>query len=1465
MEIEKKYAGFHDLVMRECKAKDFHLKKKLSGKSGDEVYLCDITIESPTYSGFAIIKYTTNHPEYAKNEYDAHNLAAQSLPEFAKQHIPKLIKNVDGDNQSAFIMTIAGSGLGLTEELASVDHSTQTAVMLDVSELLLTHWLKENVGEECTAQNLLVDWLDYRVGNDSTLPELLERQLSIRAETESFYFVGRAFPNPFYHATHCNSPLAGVQLRPLVGYMHGDLHGHNCLYGGLDNGTKRSFLIDFEQFKDNKPMFFDQAYLEFSLLINNYSGITTNEWLKIISLLDDIDESDEFGGTGLTGDMYSRIEQIHTYRRYIRTWATEHYEGRIEDIYAQMILSRIAVGLNFANKGRLDSDETISNRMKVFSFMYAASNLDYLFNRRRVTWPEPKAIAMETFAESIDEQEIVEILWEDFDYFSNNFAKFVFLAGEKLRSINSLEAQTLTSLPWNLILDFDSERDGIHDKSKQSLSESVAWKHYLPEQITKGLETDVLIWLSVNGYQPDSSSIYGNFKQWRREVVSKLRVLSEEFSRHTSVLPVNLLVVAGEEEEKKVQHVLETMDESLEDKLKVIVLCSSDSELATFQKLGEHLELDIQCIKCSPSNFITSIARYRSVPAVDEKVLIPMRDLVNKQLLKVEVPKELLAASSKCINILHNGLANKKTNIGQFHKGHQISWPEVDQNLAIDLSIDSKAKDYAVAALNKNSYEKLTIHHQPGSGGSTIIRKVAWRLKNDWPVLEVTNNSKNIHEYVEKISNLANLPILIIVDGPVLSSNEKDRLINELRVRGVMHLLLESERSSYKSEKRSSSALSVPCPLNSNDASALYHCYKGLANTSRKAALESLAYDPSMNIYRQPFFFGFFTFEEEFNSVDSFVNNSIKGLHEDRKRLLLWISFITCYTQEKMPMTFLNIILGRASTSAFRVKEVFGDSASHLFLVEDVSVRIIHPVIAQKIIYELLDKRNLITYSNRLQDACVELIDTLGNPKLCNEEQTEKILQGLFISRKIEMNQDHEGKAKFSALMNEIDSSNKQHKVLKHLCEKFPDNAHYLSHFGRHINYDRDRDSNEAIEYFERAIEIEPDSEVHYHGLAMVYSNLVYATTRDVRANKILHDGKRVRAIDLIDRIQNDYELSRKYFMKALDISWKSEHALVSYTRLIQVALEAIYWQSKPDNTIRDEYKYCDFLKQSSVASRWCREALEELEWSVEELKRLQDEDKISGYAEETISRVPKFYDDKDGLIEGLTNLLTSQADIEHSNTRRLLAATYFKVHESSRLSDKKLHKIVDLMEDNIAGIKGNDRDIKYWFRAYRLLPNFSYYEAIDRIETWERLRKSAQATYYLYILHYFSYKQGVQNSQQKAKDYIEKCKRNIPVSTTSKKSFEWVSSDTKLALPLVSSHELGKWDGFFKNTNKLARVKGVISSVESHPKGTIRVDGFSAHFVPKNKFTTDDVNTEVSFYLGFSFEGLKAWQVERV
>lgn len=1465
MEIEATYKELHETVKQQCAASEFHLKKKLSGKSGDSVYLCDITIHNPHYCGYAIIKYSINRPDYARNEYEAHQLATQELPEFADQHIPKLIRKIDGDNQSAFIMTIAGNGLGLTEELASLVHDSQTMIMCDVSRLLLNQWHKGTIAEECSAQAVLSTWLDYRIGDQSTLSELLERLLSVSPQAESFYFATKTFSNPYYHAKCDDLPLREIKLRPLEGYMHGDLHGHNCLYGGLNEGQRRAFLIDFEQFKPQMPLFFDHAYLEFSLLLNNHAEMSPHEWIKVIDLLKDIEEREESDSIDLNGEINSRVRQIQAYRKSIKEWAIQHYANRIEDVHTQILLARIAVGLNFANKGSLTDDQVLSNKMKVFAFFYAAENLNYLFKFKKQVLSEPQEIAQLTFIKPIEDDSAIETIWSECDYFSRHKAKYVLLAGEKLSSLSVMDSELISSLPWSLVLDFDARRNGMLDKLEKSLSENRAWKHYFPEQIEKKIETEILIWLSVNGHELDSTSMYSSFIDWRRAVIKRLRVLSEEFARHTTVLPVNLVVIADEEEASKVEHIILTLDDALEDKLKVIVICRDMAEQRAYQKLGENLGGYIKCIQCKPQSFVRSISQYYSLPTQGDKVLIPMKNSGSDKPSKIEVPKDVYAASSKCVTILHPGLVKEKTNIGQFHKGHQISWAELEQNLAIDMSIDDEIKKQTVAALKKNSYEKRTIYHLPGAGGSTVLRKVAWRLKDDWPVLVVTKNSVNIHEYVEKISNLTNLPVLIVVDGSILSSTEKDKLVNELKIRGVNHLLLDSERGIHSPTDRPSSVLKVPCPLKNEDASIFHTYYKALSAPTRHSALEMLTFDENMREYRQPFFYGFFTFEEEFKSVESFVVNSTKELTEDRKRLLLWVSLVTRYTQESLPMTFLNVMMGKKSTSRFEVKNEFGPSASPLFLVQSSALRIIHPVIAQQLIATLLGKSEQIAYSGRLQDACIELVDSLGSPNLRNEDKTGKILQGLFVSRQSEGNQDNGSKAKFSELLIEIQSANKQHKVLKHLCDVFSEEAHYLSHLGRHINYDHGRNSDEAIPYFKRAIELDPESEVHYHGLAMVYSFLVFATFKDIKDNPFSQQGLRITTTDVIERIKDNYESSREYFKKAYELSWKSEHALVSYTKLIQRTVEAIYWQSKPVDASHGEYKYCDFFKQNNMASRWCREALEELEWAVAELKYLQAEDEISHHAEETISKVPKFYDDKVSLINGLSSLITSHVYIDHSNTRRLLASTYFKTHEESELSTKKLNKVVELMESNITGSSGDDRDLKYWFRAYRMLPNFSYSEAIDKIETWERLKKSLQASYYLYILHYFNYELGVLASQQKAKDYIEKCKRNIPVSTTSKKSFEWVSSDTKGVLPLVNSNDLGKWDGFFEYTSKLGRVIGTILSVENHVKGTIRINGFEAFFVPKNEFTTDDVNTEVSFYLGFSFEGLRAWKVEKV
>jgi len=77
----------------------------------------------------------------------------------------------------------------------------------------------------------------------------------------------------------------------------------------------------------------------------------------------------------------------------------------------------------------------------------------------------------------------------------------------------------------------------------------------------------------------------------------------------------------------------------------------------------------------------------------------------------------------------------------------------------------------------------------------------------------------------------------------------------------------------------------------------------------------------------------------------------------------------------------------------------------------------------------------------------------------------------------------------------------------------------------------------------------------------------------------------------------------------------------------------------------------------------------------------------------------------------------------------------------------------------------------------------------------------------------------------------------------------------------------LGKWDpavGFFSNVQLLKREKGRIVEIISPAQGYIEVNGVRAFFQPANKFRKGrDEGENVSFYLGFSYDGLRAWTVE--
>ena len=123
------------------------------------------------------------------------------------------------------------------------------------------------------------------------------------------------------------------------------------------------------------------------------------------------------------------------------------------------------------------------------------------------------------------------------------------------------------------------------------------------------------------------------------------------------------------------------------------------------------------------------------------------------------------------------------------------------------------------------------------------------------------------------------------------------------------------------------------------------------------------------------------------------------------------------------------------------------------------------------------------------------------------------------------------------------------------------------------------------------------------------------------------------------------------------------------------------------------------------------------------------------------------------------------------------------------------------------------------------------------------------------------------------AAELINECRKRAG-ALPSKRSFEWLGRGHGLNT-LVNASELGDWDaekGFWANEALLAKTQGIISRINDGGSGEIELEmGLKAFFVPSRGLVEGgywrgrDEGQRVEFYLGFSYEGLRAWSVDDV
>lgn len=329
-------------------------------------------------------------------------------------------------------------------------------------------------------------------------------------------------------------------------------------------------------------------------------------------------------------------------------------------------------------------------------------------------------------------------------------------------------------------------------------------------------------------------------------------------------------------------------------------------------------------------------------------------------------------------------VSEKKANIEKrFYHGGKVDWlnfwladnghvGEVIKRDAYDEL--SKLLSSLRSSVDQSPVNRLTIHHHPGSGGSTVARQLLWNnrkelrcavAKASYPVGDVARHAVELREYEEKDPQRC-VPVLLLIedqDREYLDDlrNELEVAINTKQIQtGTLCFILLSCRRSHEPEKK--------CQESPSENVAVTH---KLSPQEKKKLFEKR--EDLEQQYEPEFILTFVLMSEEFDVkyIQECVTNLLQGIdhHSVVTRLIKYVALLNTYVPNSFISqshceAFLSLTFHLERFHQHKFEEALGPQAKLVLLhLRDEtthinSIRIIHPLVAEEILRQLLGKEN---------------------------------------------------------------------------------------------------------------------------------------------------------------------------------------------------------------------------------------------------------------------------------------------------------------------------------------------------------------------------------------------------------------------------------------------------------------------------------------------------------------------------
>lgn len=1435
--IQEAFPDWHVAILREIGG----------GHSGARVFVVDLArgaspqgnASAALEPGQYVLKIDRAAAASAKTPEATRHQDAQAInDDFSRAHIPAL-RSTDAVNGSAVLLyEIAGQSLANFVVADTVDAGSLRHYCALIARDLLSGWNQTyTILTGTQADATLRAWLGHRLdpANAPHLHAFVEQQTSGQ---KLFQFGGRVLANPLWLATSAEirQPSATVAFG---GQIHGDLHAGNVLVDRTRQqpDSDRYWIIDFALSK-NAPVGFDHAYFELGLLLGHLQGAPPQRILSLLEALEAPEGSPEAHKVAVTD--LGILDCVRALRAGIHTWETEYEPKRHDSVSAQMLLARIAVGLNWVNKPIQESRRRLAlayagDAAARYLSLFARDSLERLIDAQPDT--HPASAVTPVWSE----------VWDQLGRFDDAKAKYVLVTG---RLEASDEVRSLALTPWSAVVDLDSSSSetGLHAALAPTLARVRSLNQYGREPINVDFDRGTA-WFMANGWPSRFEPVPVDFRRWRREYGDPLRRLGDELRRSVAPLPVKVVVLATPDVGPDyLRAVVAMMDESLED--------SSDITLVGSADLGD------SAIKAhyriSPDDFVRALHQvFGGVVQIDEAT-IPGKEG------QTAVSPDQLRNLEEDLAVLHSRVieeASGSSDADSFWRGSPPTWLDLHANADVrrDIAVDL-ARSVRDRLEQRGNYT-LELHHPPGAGGTTAALRCAWDIRRDFPVAVLRRYSATTADRVDQLFRISQKPILLVAEAAVLPSAQREELYREIARRNARCVILyvvrrfggngglNADDAAPPLPQDQQTRFVLPDPLDDGEAARFLAAFLArTTNPHRIRALHTLTHVAEFAPYRNPFLYGLTTYEDDFESVDRYVTVHLDGISDAIKRLVRLLALVTRYTQTGISVGLLNRLAGLEAASDVDLSEALGASVAHLTVQRSSLVRLLHPVIGGEVLKQTLGGTE--DWHFGLRDVSIDLIEEIIAQLGQDADEARRLLAELFIKRDY-WTPGVRKRRNFSELILAMESPASQHQVLQTLAERCPEESHFWNHLGRHHIYEMKQDFPAAEAFLKKAIELDPQEQVHHHSLGMVRRFWIRSLLAEaLRSDALPSPAEMFRSVEtLLVGAAEEFELTRR-------LSPEDNHGYITHIQLIVEVLENLT-RVEPTKSV------VTLSVRRDLVGSWVRRAQVEAEGLLAQVRQMRQQRVPSRYELRCVNGLAGVYGDFDALIGSLEQLVGTFEDVD---VRRALATAYYS--RSGRIwgqvPEHELRRTKELMEDNLRSDPTQERDVRTWFQASRRLPEFSYIDAIGRLEGLAKASDSVDAHYYLYILHFLRWQAGAERDESSLQISLENCRRRLIGRRGV--SYEWLATRPDWC-PLVHANELGDWVdelNFFPNTEALARANGIIATIKPQA-GTIKMGTRTvAYFVPGTKFSESrHLNAAVEFYLGFSYEGLRAWSVE--